>query len=124
VGFYYELLDHNARTADFVRFLRNIHAHLRRSIILVCDRLRAHRSAVRVLQDNGVQWLHVEWLPAYAPELDPVEDVWNQSKYGHLANIIPDDINDLHKILDRLLESYRHQPNRLHSFFHSAHLSI
>ena len=28
------------------------------------------------------------------------------------------------QLLDRLLESYRHQPNRLHSFFHSAHLSI
>jgi putative transposase len=119
---YYELLDHNARTADFVRFLREVHAHLRRPIILVCDRLPAHRSAVRRLLREGAHWLHIEWLPAYAPELDPVEDVWNQSKCGDLANVIPDGINELHMALDRLLETYRHEPNRLHSFFQAARL--
>lgn len=124
VGLYYELLDHNARTADFVRFLREIHAHLRRPIILVCDRLPAHRSAVSQFLKKRVQWLHVEWLPAYAPELDPVEDVWEQSKYGDLANVVPNDIDELHEILDHLLETYRHEPNRLHSFFAAAHLPI
>src|SRR5204863_6337615 len=72
LGLYYELLDHNARTADFIRFLREVHAHLQRPLILVCDRLPAHRSAVRQLTESGATWLHVEWLPAYAPELDPV----------------------------------------------------
>jgi putative transposase len=123
LGLYYELLDHNARAADFVRFLREIHLHLRRPLIVVWDRLPAHRSAVRQLVEDGVQWLSVEWLPVCAPDLDPVEDVWNQSKYGDLANIIPNDIHELHKALDQLLETYRHQPNRLHSFFRAAHLS-
>jgi len=123
LGLYYELLDHNARAADFVRFLREIHLHLRRPLILVCDRLPAHRAAVRQLLEDGVQWLTVEWLPAYAPDLDPVEDVWNQSKYADLANVIPNDIHELREALDQLLETYRHQPNRLHSFFRAAHLS-
>lgn len=122
LGLYYTLLDHNARTPDFVRFLREVHDQLRRPIILVCDRLKAHRSAVRQLTDRGAKWLTVEWLPPYAPDLDPVEDVWNQSKYGDLANVIPNDIDELHAALDHLLESYRHQPNRLHSFFNAAHL--
>jgi putative transposase len=122
LGLYYELLDHNARTLDFVRFLREVHAHLRRPLILVCDRLPAHRSAVRRLLEAGAHWLRVEWLPGYAPEIDPVEDVWNQSKYGDLANNIPNDIRELHETLDRLLQTYRHQPNRLHSFFGAAHL--
>jgi transposase len=123
LGLYYELLDHNANTADVARFLREIHAHVRRPIILVCDRLSVHRSAVRQLWNEGVSWLQVEWLPAYAPDLDPVEDVWNQSKYGALANFIPEDVHQLHKVLDRLLETYHHQPQRLHSFFHAAHLT-
>lgn len=124
LGLYYELLDHNARTADFVRFLREIHAHLRRPLILVCDRLPAHRSAVRRLTEWGASWLQVEWLPGYAPELDPVEDVWNQSKYGDLANVIPNNLNELHESLAELLETYRHQPNRLYSFFNAAHLTL
>jgi transposase len=119
---YYTLLDHNARAPDFVRFLRDIHAHLRRPIILICDRLSAHRSAVRKLLAEGTRWLHVEWLPAYAPELDPVEDVWNQSKYGKLANVVPEDIEDLRRSLENVLETFRHEPNRLHSFFQAAHL--
>jgi hypothetical protein len=122
IGLYYELLDHNARAADFVQFLREVHAHLGRPLILVCDRLSAHRSAVRQLQISGATWLQVEWLPGYAPELDPVEDVWNQTKYGALANVVPEDIEELHDALETLLESYRHEPNRLHSFFHAAKL--
>jgi transposase len=106
----------------FVRFLREVHQYLRRPFILVCDRLPAHRSAVRQLQECSTQWLQVEWLPAYAPEIDPVEYVWNQSKYEDLANVVPDDINELHQDLDRLMETYRHQPNRLHSLFRAAHL--
>ena len=33
--------------------------------------------------------LDVEWLPAYAPDLNPVEQVWNRCKYTDLANHIP-----------------------------------
>jgi putative transposase len=123
LGLYYTLLDHNARTPDFVHFLRDIHAHLRRPVILVCDRLPAHRSAVRQLANAGTNWLTVEWLPPYAPELDPVEDVWSQSKHGDLANVVPDGIDELRRNLEHLLETYRHEPKRLHSLFDAAGLS-
>jgi putative transposase len=124
LGMYYELLDHNARTADFVRFVREVHEHLRRAVILVWDRLPAHRSAARRLLEGGTTWLQVEWLPPYAPDLDPVEAVWNQSKYGALANVIPEDIHDLHSKLDHVLDTFRHEPNRLHAFFDAAHLIL
>jgi putative transposase len=124
LGLYYELLDHNARTADFMRFVREVHDHLGRPIILVWDRLPAHRSAAKQFEDAGVYWLRVEWLPPYAPDLDPVEDVWNQSKYGVLANLIPEDIHALHATLEQALQTFRHEPNRLHSFFDFAHLTL
>jgi transposase len=124
LGLHYELLDHNARTADFIRFVREVHDHLHRSIILVWDRLPAHRSAARQLLADDSSWLHVEWLPPYAPDLDPVEDVWNQSKYSALANVIPEDIHDLRSALSDVLETFRHEPNRLHSFFDAAHLTL
>jgi len=60
------------------------------------DRYSAHRKAVRLLQD----WFEVEWLPAYAPDLNPVEMVWNHSKYSDLANFIPEDVDDLHQAVD------------------------
>jgi len=121
-GLYYSLLDHNARAADVVRFVRDVHSRLRRPLILVCDRLPVHRSAIRQLQKAGTPWFHAELLPAYAPELDPVEYVWTQSKYGDLANFIPDDILEMHDVIDELLKQYQHTPNRLRSFFRAAQL--
>jgi transposase len=122
-GLYSELLDHNTRTDDVLRFLRRLHHSLRRPLLLVCDRLPAHRSAVRRLQAAGCSWLHAAWLPPYAPDLDPVENLWSQSKYGELANFIPDDISQLRHTLDDLFQEYRHDPGRLLSFFHAAHLA-
>ena len=123
-GLYYDLLPHNARTDDVLRFLRTTHAHLRRPLLLVCDRLRAHRAAVRWLRAAGCSWLDVAWLPSYAPDLDPVENLWSQSKYGDLANFIPDDVSHLHDTLDALLQQYRQDPARLYSFFHAMDLVL
>jgi hypothetical protein len=124
LGRFFDLFHHNTHTTDVVRFLRHVHGHLCRPLLLVCDRLQAHRSAVRQLQDEGSAWLRVEWLPGYAPELDPVESVWNQSKYGDLANCIPENIFELHTTLDQLFQDYRHDPERLPSFFNVAKLTI
>jgi len=121
---YYDLLHHNTRTDDVVRFLRQVHHRLRRPLLLVCDRLPAHRSAVHRLHQAGCSWLDVSWLPSYAPDLDPVENVWSPSKYGDLANFIPDDIGQLHAILDDLFQDYRHDPDRLCSFFQAADLIL
>lgn len=123
-GLYYELLDHNCHTEDFVRFIHTLHHHLGRTMLLIWDRLNAHRSAASQLERAGCCWVEPRWLPGYAPELDPVEFVWTQAKYGDLANWIPQDINDVHYHLRRLLEEYRHDPVRLYSFFRNAQLPI
>lgn len=41
--------------------------------------------------------LHVEWLPAYARELNPAEQIWNHAKHTDLANFVPDHIVHLSK---------------------------
>ena len=50
-----------------VRYLRDLHRQLGRALIVVMDRLPAHRSAAKRLQREGATWLTVEWLPGYAP---------------------------------------------------------
>ena len=59
------------------------------------DRYSAHRKAVRLLQEAGADWFEVEWLPSYAPELNPTEMLWNHTKCADLANFIPDDLDHL-----------------------------
>lgn len=35
-------------------------------------------------------WLQIEWLPGYAPDLNPAEQVWNNIKSREMANLCPD----------------------------------
>lgn len=86
-------------------FLTSVHQRLRRKFILVLDRYNAHRKAVRLLQAEHPDWFEVEWLPAYAPDLNPVGLVWNRAKYSDMANFIPEDVHDLHQVITTSLES-------------------
>jgi transposase len=68
--------------------------------------------------------MDVEWLPAYSPELNPVEQIWNHSKYSQLANFIPDDVTHLTEVVQDSLCVQSRQPSLLRSFFHCAKLKI
>ena len=88
--------DRNVRTRDVMRYLRRLHRLHRRSLVVVMDRLNVHRAAVRKLHERGAAWLDVEWLPAYAPDLNPVEALWSHAKHSALTNFVPDDVDHLY----------------------------
>lgn len=53
-----------------------------------------------------------------------MEHVWNHTKYGDLANYIPDDVDDLDCELDWSLHKTRQCPTLLRWFFHAAQLEL
>jgi putative transposase len=75
-------------------------------------------------KNSRVERFWIEWLPPYAPDLNPVEHVWNHTKYGHLANCIPADLLDLELELDWSMEQTRTRPELLRSFLHAAELEL
>ena len=92
--------------------------------ILVWDRWNVHRSAARQIAQGHPDWFDFEWLPAYAPELNPVEHVWNHTKYGDLANFIPDNLLHLNVALHWSLIGKERNQIALQSCFHGAKLSL
>jgi hypothetical protein len=57
-------------------------------VVLIWDGLSAHWSTkMRAWLDSQHDWLTVERLPAYAPELNPVEYLWANLKDVELANL-------------------------------------
>ncbi len=63
---------------------------------LLWDGLRSHWSRpMRAFIARQRGWLVVERLPAYAPELNPVEGVWANLKGQELANYAADTLDDL-----------------------------
>jgi transposase len=124
LGLYFQIYDHNVRFKEVIDFLHLVHRHLRRKLIVVMDRYTAHRKAVRLLREAGVDWLEVEWLPAYAPELNPSEMIWNHTKYADLANFIPDDLGALCQAVDTSIADMRKNSDLIRSFFKYAELDL
>jgi len=57
-------------------------------VVRIWDGLSAHWSTkMRAFLDSQHDWLSVERLPAYAPELNPVEYLWANLKDLELANL-------------------------------------
>ena len=56
-------------------------------VVLIWDGLSAHWSTkMRAWLDSQHDWLTAERLPAYAPQLNPVEGLWANLKDMELAN--------------------------------------
>ena len=124
VGLYFQAFDHNIRTEEGVAFLRQVHRHLRRKMLVVWDRYSAHRKAARLLIETGAEWPEVVWLPAYAPELNPVEMVWNHSKYSDLANFLAVDVNHLRQAVSASINRMRQKHNIKRAWFAYARLEL
>lgn len=99
------------RSAQVVRFLNSLKRHRRRPVILLWDRLPAHRSR-RVAQALAQhrKWLRIEWLPCYAPELNPVEPLWNHLDTTTLANTPVEDLPRLRQRVRTGVERVRRAP--------------
>ena len=121
---YFQLLPHNVQTDDMIWFLTQMHRHFRRKVILVWDRYAVHRAAAKHFEKHHPGWFQFEWLPSYAPDLNPTEQIWNHGKYSDLANFIPDDINHLESEVKNSFERQREQQDLLASFFAHAGLDL
>jgi transposase len=121
---HFAVQERNVRTPDLMRYLRRLRRKHRRPLVVVMDRLNVHRSAVRKLHERGATWLDVEWLPGYAPDLNPVEALWSHAKYTKLANFVPTDFDRLQDAVAEVLDEIHFRTSLLPSFFRAAKLPL
>jgi transposase len=109
-----------------IAFLRALNRHFPgRHIILVWDRLGGHKSRVmRQYLARARTWLTVEPLPGYAPDLNPVEQIWGNIKGRELANLCPADILALRAPLRAGFHRIRRQSTLAFSFLRHAGLAF
>lgn len=121
---HFALQEHNVCAADVETFVADLLKHFPRGIILVLDRWRVHLSAADQLRRRFPRRVRLEWLPAYAPELNPDEQVWNRTKYVDLANFCPEHLADLAQAVRQSLERTKSHQSLLRSFFAYAGLKL
>jgi transposase len=85
------------------------------------------RVAEQVWRRFGVEkaraWTAVFQLPAYAPELNPVEPVWPDLKRS-LANLVKHDISQLTVLVKTRLRRMQYQPGLLEGFLAKPRLDL
>ena len=118
------MYEHNIDRQDVVSFVGHLLRMIRRKVVLILDRWSVHRAAVAVLHKRYPDRLTIEWLPAYAPELNPAEQVWNHTKYGDLANFIPDHIDDVADAVCMSITAQHHDNDLIRGFFKYAQLKL
>jgi transposase len=95
-----------------VEFLKALHRHLRRPLLIIWDRLQAHRSQwVRDYLDSTDGAIQMAFLPSYAPDLNPVEYLWAWLKRHALANYCPANLTELNHTARSKLKSAQRRPS-------------
>jgi transposase len=115
-----ELYVDNFWYTDFLR--QKILGQLRGPIVLIHDGGALHRGdwIEDLLED--VHRLELHELPPYAPELNPVEQLWNWAKDKELVNFLPSDIDQLTIASQYAMESASADQHRLQMFFQAVPL--
>ena len=67
-------------------------------------------------------WLEIEWLPGYSPDLNPTEGVWNNIKSRELANLCADHIQESATAFRKGLRRVAHTLQLPYSFLQHAGL--
>jgi transposase len=114
------------RTTQVIAFLGQLRRFFPGKLLLIWDRAQIHRSR-RVLRHLEIHRdrLAMTYLPAYAPELNPVEYLWGYWKQHELANFCSKDIWHLGHFASQALKGIRRRPNRsqlITAFWHQAEL--
>lgn len=112
-------------TTALIAFLSALRRELRGArITLVWDGLPAHRSLqMQAYLRAQRRWLVVERLPGYAPELNPVESLWQNVKGRELANYCGPSLAAMAGQCRAGLRRVRRRPVLLSSFLQHAGLS-
>lgn len=103
--------------------LEHMLRHIAGPVILIWDRFAPHRSRVVAAFLAEHPRVSVEWLPSYAPQLNPEEYCHGNVK-ERLRNATPNSVEELCQHVDRGFARLRRRPELLVSFFRHAGLLI
>jgi transposase len=121
---YFRSQDRALNSDDVVAFLEHLLREVPGRMVIIWDGSPIHRSrTIREFLSTGAsQRLHLERLPAYAPELNPGEGLWAQLKGVELRNVCCLNLPHLRHELRNAVKRVRRKARLIQSFFRGARL--
>jgi transposase len=109
---------------DYAAMITAAHHQLHAPIVLIWDNLNTHLSTVmREFIQAHHQWLTVIQLPAYAPDLNPVESVWAHMKHD-LGNLAVHTVDELAQVVKSRLKRIQYRPDLITGFLAQTGLTL
>lgn len=123
--FYFRLFPGTIKGAQVVEFLKALKRQIRRRLLIIWDGLTAHRSRiVRQYVEAQQGAIQIERLPAYAPELNPVEYVWGHLKNHEMAHLCAESFGQLSAFARSRLKSMQRRSTLVRAFWQQAELPL
>ena len=112
----FAVIEGRMNSDKFIEFLKKLHADAGRPIIVIADNASYHSSGKVEKFARESQAVHLGYLPKYAPELNPDEQVWNHAK-ARLAKLFIDSAQTMKQSVLNIMRSIQKQSWLLQSFF-------
>lgn len=113
-------------SVESIMFLGHVRRIVGRKLLVMWNGSPIHRSreVKAFLANGGALFVRLEKLPAYAPDLNPDEGVWQHLKHVELRNLCCRDLEHLSVELNLAVRRLRKKPSLIQSFFAGAGLDI
>lgn len=109
---------------DYRDLIIATHQLLDAPLVWVWDNLNIHLQAqLKEFADAHDDWLKVFYLPAYAPELNPVEGMWSHLKRS-IAGFLAPTLAHLVRIIKRKLKKLQYRPDVIRGCLTTTGLTI
>jgi transposase len=123
--FYFRLFPGAIKGPQVIEFLHALGRQIRRKVLVIWDGLPAHRSQlVRDYLESLNGAIQLEYLPAYAPELNPTEYIWGHLKQHELGNFCARTFGELTRRARNRLRSMQRRPTLVTAFWQQAALPL
>lgn len=113
----FSFIKDDMNSEKFIGFLKKLHRDVGKPILAIADNARYHnsRKTTEFIEEQKGQIL-LTFLPAYSPELNPDEQVWNHAK-RRLAQCPVFNKDDMKRYLTSILRSIQRKNSLIRSFF-------
>ena len=112
LGLYFEIYPWDVTATQIVQYFTQLLRHLRRPVVVLWDLCQIHRGGKVAEFCRRHRRLHLEWFPAYAPELNPEEYVWTQTKRT-VSNACAENLDQLLDLVVEALGEVKQSPSLL-----------
>jgi transposase len=114
------------RDRDVVRFLQHLLRHIPGKLLVIWEGSPIHRAQVvkDLLALGAAQRLHLEPLPAYAPELNLDEWLWQSLKRRELRNVCCYSLPELRHERRLAVARVRHKLGIIRAWIHHCGYSL